>query len=115
MINGQLIGATNGCPNLLQKATMNIVPIRQVGAGQSGTLCVSYQAIEQLVGAPNVTDLDDAFKVKASWGFMDAATGRRAFIWCYKVADPISCREWSIDGDKSLIDDLFGAVSSEER
>ncbi len=94
---------------------MNIVPIRQIGPGCSGMLQTSYQTIEQLVGAPNVTDMDDSTKVKASWGFMDAATGRRAFIWCYKVADLISCREWSIDGDKSLIDDLFGAVSSEER
>lgn len=91
---------------------MNIVPIRQVGSGMSGTLLASYQTIEQLVGAPNVTDMDDPIKVKASWGFMDAATGRQAFIWCYKVADPISCREWSIDGDKSLIDQLFGRVSS---
>jgi hypothetical protein len=89
---------------------MNIVPIRQVGLSYSASLKTDYQTLVDKLGMPNVTDLDDPSKVPASWGFMDADTGRRAFVWCYKREASV-CRSWSVSGDLSLIAELFPGSS----
>ena len=84
-----------------------IVPTdRNEGIGKTGTLHADYATILATLGfEPNIED--DAEKVKASWGFEDDTTGRRAFIWCWKVAMPEDCKEWSTGGDQTLIDELF--------
>jgi hypothetical protein len=84
----------------------NIVPIRQVGGGRTGLLVAKYDDIVARLGEPNVTDLDDPAKVRASWGFMDH-NGRKGFVWCWKVSDPTRCLEWSVDGDLSLLREVF--------
>lgn len=86
---------------------MKIVPINQLGSAREATLLVSYQSIVERIGEPNTTHLDDPYKVKASWGFMDAQSGRKGFIWCYKYDDPSTCKNWSVAGDMSLILDIF--------
>jgi len=86
---------------------MKIVPIDQLGSAREATLFISYQSIVERVGEPNTTHLDDPYKVKASWGFMDAESGRKGFIWCYKHDDPRTCQNWSVAGDVSLILDIF--------
>jgi hypothetical protein len=83
-------------------------PIRERGSSRKFTIFATYQEICGLVGPPNVTDLDDPDKVKASWGFMDDATERKGFIWCYRVSNPWTCEMWSADGDVSLLHELFG-------
>jgi len=80
--------------------------IREIGNSRTGTLNTSYSDILDKIGKPNVTDLDDQDKVKASWGF--ESNGRKAFIWCYKHSNPKSCSTWSIDGDIKLIKEIFG-------
>lgn len=88
---------------------MKIVPIREVGSGRTGTLTTSYKNIVEKIGKPNVTDMDDPDKVKASWGFKDEETGAEGFIWCYKYyGKPESCKSWSTDGDATLLKTLFG-------
>ena len=86
---------------------MNIRPIRKVGASRRGTLKATYGKIVDTLGfEPNVTHLDDPHKVDASWAF---ASGRwQGFIWRYKQ-DAGDCTSWSIDGDRVLLDTLFGA------
>lgn len=84
-------------------------PIRQTGSSRKFTVYATYKEICDLVGPPNVTDMDDPVKVKASWGFMDESTERMGFIWCYKVSNPKKCDMWSADGDESLLRELFGA------
>lgn len=87
---------------------MKIEGIREVGGSRQGTLGASYEEIVAVLGEPNCTDLDDEYKVKASWGFKDADTGREGFIWCYRFwGEPEQCTSWSIDGDKSLLGELF--------
>jgi hypothetical protein len=90
----------------------NIVPIRQIGSGRSGSLVAKYNDIVARLGLPNVTDLDDPAKVKASWGFMDPRDGRKGFVWCWKVSDPTRCREWSVDGNRSLLKEVFYDINS---
>jgi hypothetical protein len=86
-----------------------IEPIRQIGDSRRGSLTASFSAIVNVLGAPNATDMDDPSKVAASWGFRDAVDGRKAFVWCYKYDRAEDCGDWSIDGDKSLLRELFGA------
>lgn len=84
-----------------------LTPIRETGGSKTGNLEASYDFILQTVGKPNVTDIDDPDKVKASWGFKSGK--RKAFIWCYKHYGPVNkCQYWSTDGDASLLKELFG-------
>lgn len=85
---------------------MTIEMIRKVGSSCTHRFNATYQQIVGSIGEPNVTDLDDPYKVKASWGFRDDA-GREGFIWCYKQANPEACTSWSYDGDKGLLDDIL--------
>lgn len=86
---------------------LGIEPIRETGGGCTAKMSISYDEIVEMVGPPNVTDLDDPDKVKASWGFQDR-NGRQGFIWCYKYyGNPVNCNYWSVDGDLSLMRDLF--------
>jgi hypothetical protein len=85
-----------------------MIPIRQKGSSRKFTIFATYQEICDAVGPPNVTDMDDPVKVKASWGFMDEGTARTGFVWCYKVSNPRTCDMWSADGDASLLKELFG-------
>ena len=93
---------------------MTIIPIREVGSACMGHLSATYEEIVSVLSLPNVTDLDDPDKVKASWGFQDE-TGRKGFIWCYKQDDPIKCTNWSVDGDPDLelIEELFKLKGNE--
>ena len=74
---------------------------------------MNYKQIVAKVFKPNVTDLDDDSKVKASWGIIDEK-GRKAFIWSYKFYGNIkNCNSFSICGDFDLLKEIFGdAVSS---
>jgi hypothetical protein len=100
---------------LLPKENKSLVqPIREVGGINTGTLYASYIEIVEKVGEPNVTDMDDAGRVKASWGFKDVQ-GRKGFIWCYKYYGPLNyCTEWSVDGDMDLLKELFGNTISRD-
>ena len=87
---------------------MKITPIRETGDSRTGTLSTSYQEIVDVVGEPNVTDMDDVSKVKASWGFQDE-NGRKGFIWCYHYYGNVkNCESWSADGNADLMTELFG-------
>ena len=87
---------------------MKLIPIDETGSCKQGTLSTTYKEIVEKIFEPNVTDLDDPDKVKASWGFQDK-TGRKGFIWCYKhYGEKETCTDWSIDGDKTLLTELFG-------
>lgn len=82
-------------------------PIEEVGDGRLTSVKGTYSEIQSLIGfAPNATHLDDPDKVLASWGFADDS-GRKGFIWCYKVS-PDSCSSWSADGDLDLLKEVFG-------
>jgi len=86
---------------------LNLTPIRETGDSRNGTLHATYKEIVAKVGEPNVTDMDDQEKVKASWGFQDDK-GNKGFIWCYKWYGLLyTCKEWSIDGF-SLVKEIFG-------
>lgn len=88
---------------------MKIVPIKETGGSRTGILNTDYDTIVKQVGKPNVTDMDDEVKVKASWGFKDEDSGKTGFIWCYKFyGNPEDCDYWSTDGDKDLLSKLFG-------
>lgn len=88
---------------------MKIIPIGETGDSRTGTLNTDYNTIVKQVGEPNVTDLDDESKVKASWGFKDEFTGKKGFIWCYKFyGNPEDCNYWSTDGSEALLHRLFG-------
>lgn len=82
-------------------------PIRETGSSRKFTVLATYKEIANALGSPNVTDMDDPVKVKASWGFEDDS-GRKGFIWCYKVSDPENCSIWSGDGDQELLREIFG-------
>jgi hypothetical protein len=98
--------------SLLKDIKLTVSPIRETGGGRSGFLNTDYATIVQKVGKPNVTDMDDADKIKASWGFADNK-GRKGFIWCYKHYGPLErCYSWSVDGDMELLKDLFGVKVS---
>lgn len=86
---------------------MKLKPIRETGSSKTGGLGMTYKEIVEKVGEPNVTDMDDADKVKASWGFEDEK-GRKGFIWCYKhYGKPETCEMWSLDGDMNLLSEIF--------
>jgi len=87
---------------------MKILPIRETGSGREGTLDnISYAEIVEKIGKPNVTDMDDPDKVKASWGFKVGK--KKGFIWCYKHYGALkNCKTWSTDGDESLLKEIFG-------
>lgn len=88
---------------------MKIRPIKETGSSRTGTLNTSYSNIVAKLGEPNVTDMDDEDKVKASWGFKDKDSGKVAFIWCYKFyGNPEDCKSWSTDGNDTLLFRLFG-------
>jgi hypothetical protein len=88
---------------------MKITPIRETGSSRTGTLKADYKTIVEQVGEPNVTDMDDEDKVKASWGFKDEDTKKEGFIWCYHFyGNPENCDSWSTDGDETLLFRLFG-------
>lgn len=92
-----------------------LTPIRETGGSRTGTLHdISYKKIVEKVGEPNVSDIDDPDKVKASWGFQDE-TGRKGFIWSYKYYGPIEeCDYWSADGDADLMSEIFGPNYGDE-
>jgi hypothetical protein len=97
---------------LAKRSKLTVSPIRETGGSRKGTLNTDYATIVQKVGKPNVTDMDDADKVKASWGFADNK-GRKGFIWCYKhYGRPETCDIWSVDGDMELLKELFGVKVS---
>lgn len=87
---------------------MEIKPIRKVGSCYNATVYASYKRIVEVLGfEPNVTDLDDSEKVKASWGF--TVDGVRCGIWSYKLkGSPKRCKEWSFYGPKEIAEKLFG-------
>lgn len=90
------------------KEKIKLIPIAKCGGGKTGELTTNYQDIVNNIFEPNVTELDDPDKVKASWGFKDEK-GREAFLWCYKYyGNPQNCLQWSADGDKDLLIELFG-------
>lgn len=92
----------------MQTAKLKLTPISECGGSRQGTLSASYKEIVEKIFKPNATKLDDPDKVKASWGFQDES-GRKGFIWCYKhYGKKETCKEWSIDGDKNLLTELFG-------
>ena len=79
--------------------------------GKSGNLVFPYVKIVYALGEPNVQD--DEFKVDASWG-VQHDDGRKLFVWNYKNGPNYTgegriedVQEWSWDGDKSLLDELF--------
>ena len=86
---------------------MKLYPINQVGGSCIGRLYVKYNDIIRIVGKPNVTDLDDSDKVKASWGYK-THRGKEIFIWAYKIYNIKENRSWSIDGDMDTFRKLFG-------
>jgi hypothetical protein len=87
---------------------INLIPVAEYGGSKKGTLNAPYSTIVETIFEPNATELDDPETVKASWGFKDEK-GRKAFIWCYKFyGEKEDCKDWSVDGDSSLLVDLFG-------
>lgn len=82
-------------------------PIREIGSSRNFTVLATYDEITAVLGPPNATDMDDQIKVKASWGFEDDS-GRKGFVWCYKVSEPENCSIWSGDGDQGLLREIFG-------
>mgnify|MGYP007028908903 CR=1 FL=1 len=86
---------------------MKLHDLQEVGSGREGTLSLSYFEIVDKVFEPNVTELDDPDKVKASWGFIDDI-GRKGFIWSYKFEGNIEeCNSFSVSGNKELLKELF--------
>jgi hypothetical protein len=85
---------------------MKLTPIREIGGGRKMTLNATYDQIVAVLGEPNVTDMYDPDKVKASWGFEDEI-GRTGFVWCYHHIEPRLCKNWSVDGNMHLLRDLF--------
>jgi hypothetical protein len=97
----------------MNKDKLTITPIRETGDSRTGTLSATYDEIIAAVGRDNVSDMDDDYKVPASWAFQDQK-GRKGFIWAYKLdkGDVPYNTYWSLDGDMSLLEELFpGKVS----
>lgn len=88
-------------------SSINLVGVRKVGGNRIATIKGDYGFIQSKLGKPNVTDMDDADKVKASWGMKDENTEREIFVWCYKVSTG-NCQKWSASGDISLLTEIFG-------
>jgi hypothetical protein len=87
---------------------IKLTPIAECGGSKQGSLKITYPEIVAKIFKPNATKLDDSDKVKASWGFEDNK-GRKGFVWCYKhYGKKETCTEWSVDGDKDLLTELFG-------
>jgi hypothetical protein len=87
---------------------IELYPLRMIGSHKDGVLRMRYKDIIDKVFPPNVTDLDDEFKVKASWGFRDE-DGRDGFIWCHGYNGDVTENEyWSVCGDRTLMRDIFG-------
>ena len=88
---------------------MILTPLYQTGSSRTGTLNCTYDELVAVLGfTDNATKLDDTYKVKARWGFVDEK-GRQGFIWCYKHSGSMkTCTYWSTDGDKTLLTELFG-------
>jgi hypothetical protein len=87
---------------------IKLTPIAERGKSKQGDLKATYSDIVAKIFKPNATKLDDPRKVKASWGFADDK-GRKGFIWCYEFyGKRETCTEWSVDGDKDLLKELFG-------
>ena len=85
---------------------MDIQPIRKVGGSRTGTLHdLNYSDIKTVLGFDaNVTELDDPYKVDASWGF--TIDGRECGIWSYKGSG--TRKMWSTYGDKDKLKAVFG-------
>lgn len=96
----------------MEKTTLKLKPVAECGGSRTGTLSTNYKEIVEKIFKENATELDDTDRVKASWGFEDES-GRKAFIWCYKhYGKKETCKEWSVDGDKNLLTELFGSKVS---
>ena len=95
---------------LVKKVKVKVVPIKECGDSRRMTLCMPYKDIVKIVGEPNVTDMDDPNKVKASWGFKDKKSKRTGFIWAYKYDDydVTKCDCFSADGNSEFMKELFG-------
>ncbi|MCD8435884.1 hypothetical protein LNJ03_11325 [Tenacibaculum dicentrarchi] len=86
---------------------MKLLHFLKIGKGKQGTLSATYSQVVSAIFEPNVTHLDDPFKVQASWGFQDEK-GRKAFIWAYKHNGDIEeCINFSVSGNKKLLKDIF--------
>lgn len=85
---------------------MIIEPIRKVGSSRTGTLHVlTYTNIKTILGfEANVTELDDPYKVDASWGF--AIDGSVCGIWSYRGSGARGT--WSTYGDQDKLKAVFG-------
>ncbi|MFA5418785.1 MAG: hypothetical protein WC341_10035 [Bacteroidales bacterium] len=86
---------------------IELTPIRETGSSKEGSINIGFEELKGILGEPNVTDLDDPDKVKASWGFKDR-NGRTAFVWAYRYDSPYDCLDWSCSGNTDLLRDLFG-------
>ena len=91
-----------------------IFPIRKTGKWNVCRLTnITYDELVNIIGfEPNVTDLDDSDKVKASWGFV--YKGEECGVWCYKYyGDPKNCHNWSFFGPKEIAEELFDLTTLE--
>lgn len=87
---------------------MNLIPINESSSRQGTIKNLRFVDIKDILGPDNYTKYDDPRKVKASWSYQDEGTGRKVFVWCYKVDNLADCTEWSCGGDNSLLVQLFG-------
>jgi hypothetical protein len=87
---------------------MLIEPIHKVGSSRTGTLHgLTYTDIKTILGfEANVTELDDPYKVDASWGF--AIDGSFCGIWSYRGSG--ARKTWSTSGNGEKLKALFGPV-----
>jgi hypothetical protein len=85
---------------------MLIEPIHKVGSSRTGTLHgLTYTDIKTILGfEANVTELDDPYKVDASWGF--AIDGSVCGIWSYRGSG--ARKTWSTHGDNQKLKAVFG-------
>jgi hypothetical protein len=92
---------------------MKLVPIQESTSRGGSLEDITFDQITAVLGTDNYTKYDDSYKVKASWSYLDEGTGRKVFVWCYKVSDAKTCKEWSCGGDHSLLFQLFGSKYKE--
>lgn len=85
---------------------MIIEPVKKVGGSRTGSLHgLSYHDIKTILGFDaNVTELDDPYKVDASWGF--ALDGSVCGIWSYKGSG--TRKSWSTYGNNEKLKEVFG-------